>query len=156
MLGDDAAIRDTAPLDPFVISMDRGALQYFFGKDKLPEGWSYPLKRSVLDAALRAADVTCVFSVRYSYGRGKQLYRPLRVQFDGEELRRSAAGTVNTTVYAVPSAERQPIMTQLESKLAAVCDWIGRAETAPPTWRMKEHVLDVDVRDGRACVVESR
>jgi hypothetical protein len=136
--------------------MDAGALEYLFGKDKLPKGWSYPLKRSVLDVALRAAGITSLFSVRYSYGGGKQRCRPLRVQFDGDEPRRFGTGTVSITVYAVPSAERRSTMTQLESSLVSVCDWIRRAETAPPTWRMTRHELTVELGDGQARVVELR
>jgi hypothetical protein len=131
------------------------ALEYLFGKDKLPNGWSYPLKRSALDVALQAAGVTRLFSVRYSYGGGEQRSRPLRVQYDGDEPRRFGAGAASLTVYAVPSAERSSTMAQLESNLAAVCDWIRRAETAPPAWRMTRHELAVELRDGEARVVEA-
>jgi hypothetical protein len=46
-------------------------------------------------------------------------------------------------------------MVQLESSLPAVGDWIKRAETGPPTWRMTSHDLAVELRDGQAGVVES-
>lgn len=134
--------------------MDGGALDYLFAKDKLPKGWSYPLRRSVLNVALEAAGVTRLFSVRFSYGGGTQLVRPLRVQFGGDQPRRLPGGTASITVYAVPSAERRSSMAALESKLAIVCDWIRGAETAPPTWRMFSHELIVELHDGQACVVE--
>lgn len=135
--------------------MDAGPLEYLFAKDKLPEGWSYPLKRSVLDSALKAAGVTEVFGVRYSYGGGQQRYRPLRVQFDGDEPRPFGPGTVSITVYAVPSAERRSTMAKLAASLAAVCEWIRRAETAPPGWRMTRHDLTVELHDDQARVIES-
>jgi hypothetical protein len=136
--------------------MEARALKYLYGKDKLPSGWSYPLKRSVLNAALRAAGVTCLFSVRYSYGGGKQLWRPLHVQFDGDEPRPFGPGGVSITVYAVPSGERSAVMAQLDSSLAAVCDWIRRTETAPPAWWMTRRAVAVEMRDGQAQMVECR
>ncbi len=128
-------------------------LTYLYSKASLPAGWSYPLKRTVLDAALKAAGVTGVFSVRYSYGDGGQQHRPLRVQFDGEDV---AEGKVSITIYAVPSDERRSTMTQLEAMLATVCDWIRNAEVATPTWRMARHSLEVELRNGQARVLESR
>jgi hypothetical protein len=139
-----------------VIDMEARALKYLYGKDKLPRDWSYPLKRSVLDAALRAAGVTGLFSVRYSYGGAKQLSRPLHVQFDGDEPRPFGPGAVSITVYAVPSGERSSVMAQLESSLAAVCNWIRRTETAPPAWRMTRRAVAVEMRHGQARIVESR
>lgn len=136
--------------------MDTGPLKYLYGKDKLPRDWSYPLKRSVLDSALKAAGVTEIFSVRYSYGGGQQRRRPLRVQFDGDEPRPFGHGTVSITVYAVRSAERRSTMAELEDSLAAVCDWIRRAEMAPPGWRMTAHDLAVELHDDQARVVESQ
>lgn len=59
------------------------------------------------------------FSVRYSYGSGKQLWRPLHLQFDGDQPRPFGAGTVSITVYPVPSGERGSVMAQLESSLPA-------------------------------------
>jgi hypothetical protein len=119
----------------------------------LPNGWSYPLKRGVLDAALKAAGVTGIFSVRYSYGGGRQQHRPLRVQFDGEDV---AAGKVSIAIFAVPAGERWSTMTQLESRLATVCEWIRNAEVAAPTWRMARHSLEVELRDGQVLVLESQ
>lgn len=137
--------------------MDSGA-QYFFLKHELPKGWSYPLKRSVLDAALRAASVTSVFSVTYRLRggslQGEPLGCPLLVQFDGDEQHSLASGKVSITVYAVPSDERSSTMAELEAKLAVVCDWIRRAEVAPSTWRMASHELPVEMRDQQARLVE--
>jgi hypothetical protein len=45
---------------------------YSFSKDKLPRAYGYPLKRSLLDAALDGASVrAAVYSVRYLFGQGK-------------------------------------------------------------------------------------
>jgi hypothetical protein len=130
--------------------MDAGTRGYFYGKDKLPEGWSYPLKRSVLDEALESAGVTSVVSVRCHYGGSP----PLGVEFTGEEARNLFSGKVSITVRAVPSAERRATMAELESTLAVVCDWIRSAEDAAPTWRMTGHALAVEISDGHAAVVE--
>ena len=104
---------------------------------------------------MKAAGVTEVFGVRYGYGGGQQRHRPLRVQFDGDEPRPFGSGTVSITVYAVPSAERRSTMARLEGSLAAVCEWIRRAETAPPGWRMTRHDLTVELHDDQARVIES-
>jgi hypothetical protein len=66
-----------------------------------------------------------------------------------------ASGTVSITVYAVPGGERSAAKAELEAKLPAVCDWIKRAEGEPPSWRMTQHALGVEMRHGQAKLVES-
>jgi hypothetical protein len=134
------------------------ARMYYFVKDRLPKGWSYPLGRGVLDAALESAGVTSVLFVRYMlYGgstRGERSPWVLHVQSDPETSRSPGVGSVSITVYAVPSAERHATMVELRANLAAVCDWIKRGETASPSWRMTEHELAVEMRDHEARLVE--
>ena len=91
----------------------------------------------------------------YSYGGGCNFGRPLRVGFSGEDPPRFPGGIVSITVCAVPSAERRSTMTALQPRLADVCDWISRAETGSPTWRMTNHELMVELREGQARIVES-
>jgi hypothetical protein len=138
--------------------MDAKAPAYNFLKDRLPKGWSYPLGRSVLDAGLASAGVTSVMFVRYMlYGgslRGEEYRWPLRVQFDREDAACAASGKVSITVCAVRAAERAATRTELEAKLPVICDWIRRAETAAPTWRMAPHILAIEVSDGQARLVE--
>lgn len=63
---------------------------------------------------------------------------------------------MSITVYAVPAAERARTRTELEAQLAAICDWIKRAETAAPTWRMTQHELAAEMRASKAVLVEGR
>lgn len=75
--------------DPLATPMHAEARMYYFLKDRLPKGWSFPLGRGVLDAALESAGVTSVAFVRYRlHGgslRGEQYRWPLRVEFGREE-----------------------------------------------------------------------
>lgn len=140
--------------------METRALEYLFRKDRLPTGWSYPLKRSVLDDRLRAAGVTSVWSVRYRRTgggvAGAGFATPLRLRFDPEDGRVWGSGQVSIVVYAVPSSLRRPTMTRIEENLAAMCDWILGAQFAAPTWRMTGHELRLEIRDSHARVLEER
>jgi hypothetical protein len=130
---------------------------YYFHKDRLPKGWSYPLGRSVLDAALQSAGVTTVLFVNYSVIRGSVKdvrYPPLRVAFMRDAPPSAASGKVDITVYAVPSSERLPTKLAIESQLGAICSWIRRSETAPLWWRVTEHVVAVEMGDDGARLVD--
>jgi hypothetical protein len=138
--------------------MNAGACTYYFHKDRLPKGWSYPLGRSVLDAALESAGITSVIFVHYKLHRasiqGERYPWLLRVAFLREDPASPVSGKVDITVYAVPSPERRATMFALGHKLAAICDWIRRTETAPSSWRMTEHVVAVEMRDHQARLIE--
>ena len=78
---------------------------YTFSKDKLPRELSYPLKRSLLDDALRVASVyEIVWFVRY-VGRpnGNTV---LDAYFEPEQTGYASAGKVMITVWAVPASLR--------------------------------------------------
>jgi hypothetical protein len=139
--------------------MNTASRTYYFYKDRLPKGWSYPLRRSVLDAALQSAGVTTVMFVNYSRLRGGSLKGgrypwPMRVAFMPDSPSSPTSGKMDITVYAVPSTQRRATELAIESKLAAICNWIRRSESAPLGWRMTEHVVTVEMSDEQARLVD--
>jgi hypothetical protein len=124
--------------------------QYGFTKDKLPEGFSYPLKRSLLDAALTDASVMdAVYSVRYLFGRGKEpatlgaLFSP---EQNGAHVE---SGRSLIRVWAVPSAERKTCEDSLRAVgLPMLCHWLAQTLHAGNVWRSSPHDLSLIIRDG--------
>jgi len=125
--------------------------QYGFSKDKLPKGFSYPLKRSLLDAALNEAPaMDAVYSVRYLYGRGRgpatidALFSPER---NGAHV--SVSGKSLITVWAVPSADRKPCEDILIAEgLPILCRWLAQSSYAGNVWRSTAHELILVMHDG--------
>src|SRR5262245_29887756 len=109
-------------------------LTYAFDKHKLPKGFSFPLKRSALDAALSGAGITQVDCVYYWLGRPGHIVR--RADFCGESNRVWAAGRSRITLYAVPASERRETETLLlQTALPQLCAWLHNAEQAGNVWR---------------------
>ena len=125
--------------------------QYGFSKDKLPKAFSYPLKRSLLDAALNEASaMDAVYSVRYLFGRGRgpatigALFSPER---NGAHV--SVSGKSLITVWAVPSAERKTCEDILIAEgLPILCRWLAQSSHAGNTWRSSAHDLSLVIHDG--------
>ncbi len=106
------------------------ALAYGFDKAKLPRGLSFPLKRSVLDAALLKAGLSGIHCVYYWLRQSGHVV--IRVEYCGEGRRAwAAAGQASITVYAVPSADRQATEACLVSEVLPqmVC-WLEALESA--------------------------
>jgi hypothetical protein len=132
--------------------------EYSFIKEKLPKAFSFPLKRSILDAALDEASVrTQVYSVRYmlyhhnQWGRRKDGFPILEVLFSPELKGNSdsAYGKSLITVWAVPSQERKQCEGVLiETGLPHMCQWLERASVAGNVWRSTAHMLSLNIRDG--------
>ena len=126
-------------------------LRYSFSKDKLPEAFSYPLKRSLLDSALDDATVMdAVYSVRYLFGRGKgpatldALFSPER---NGAHA--SVSGRSLITVWAVPSEQRKSCEDILTvSGLPILCRWLAQSSSAGNVWRSLPHNLSLIIEDG--------
>jgi hypothetical protein len=117
-------------------------MPYAFFKAKLWRGHSYPLKRSLLDAALLAGgvmgEVSSVYYREWSRSWGVKL-PTLRVSFVGEDRKTSAyiqPGTSSITAYAVPSTERKVAETLLVSDgLPLVVRWLARIAASGNTVR---------------------
>jgi hypothetical protein len=115
------------------------ALAYAFDKAKVPRGLSYPLKRCVLDAALREAGVSGIHCVYYWLRQRGHIV--MRADFCGEGRRGwAAAGLASITVYAVPSSDRQVIETSLVSQvLPRMMCWLKELESSGNTRRGVDH-----------------
>ena len=113
--------------------------QYSFSKDKLPKTLSYPLKRSLLDAALRQSSVyETVWFVRYisrQYGD-----TVISAHFSPEQYSYAASGKVWMDVWAVPPSERKSVEGMLLSQgLPLLCAWLANLATAGDAWRSLGH-----------------
>ena len=133
----------------------RAAMPYGFLKAKLWRGHSYPLKRSLLDAALLAGGVIDEVSfVHYNeWGRSWRVKLPtVRVSFIGEDHKAAPyyhPGSSSITVYAVPSAERKLAEDLLVSEgLPRVVRWLAKVAASGNTVRGPNQHLTLSVREG--------
>jgi hypothetical protein len=126
-------------------------LKYAFSKDKLPESFSYPLKRSLLDSALNNWRVgSAVYSVRYLYGRGRAPF-VLDVLFspEGVKAHPSVSGRSLITVWAVRKDERKSCEQILVAEgLPILCQWLARACQEGNVWRSMGHQLSFSFAEG--------
>ena len=115
--------------------------QYEFSKAKLPKKLSYPLKRSLLDTALRSASVyETVWFVRYL---GRQNGNTvLAAYFSPEQYGYAASGKVMITVWAVPPKKRHATEELLLNQaLPSLCRWLARSQLEGNVWRGSNHSL---------------
>jgi len=125
---------------------------YGFSKDKLPKAFGYPLKRSLLDAALSEASVMeAVYSVRYLFGQGKGP-TTLDAWFVPEQsyAHASVVGRSLITVWAVPSDRRKSCEDLLVAEgLPILCKWLAQTLHAENVWRSTTHDLSLVVQNGK-------
>jgi hypothetical protein len=129
-------------------------MNYSFDKSKLPQGMSFPLKRSVLDKALEEAGISQIHVVYYWLRQGGNVV--MRAEFCGESNKGwFAAGQSSVTLHAVPSGERKGTeILLLERGLPVLCAWLKRAEAAGNAWRGKNHQLAIECAEGKLSVAE--
>jgi len=123
---------------------------YAFSKDELLKTLSYPLKRSLLDSALRSAGVyDAVYSVRY-LGRpylNAVLYVSFAPDWQGHQTVR---GRCLITVRAVQSEQRHAAEQRLVAEgLPILCRWLTKTRTEGNVWRGTEHELTFEIQDGK-------
>ncbi len=113
---------------------------YSFSKDKLPKTLSYPLKRSLLDAALDAAFVAKeVHSVRYLL-RHRSGDSVLDAIYSPDGTGAYASGRSLITLYSVPSDQRNGVEAILTVEaLPILCSWLARAAREGNVWRWAAH-----------------
>jgi hypothetical protein len=117
--------------------------EYSFSKEKLPKSLSHPLKRSLLDAALRSASVyETVWLVQY-YGKPyPQIV--LRARFSPEQDGSFAAGRVSIGVWPVAAQQRKATERVLVEKgLHRLCDWLAKTRAEGNAWRGLQHFLEL-------------
>jgi len=116
-------------------------LDYHFSKDNLPKGLSYPLKRSVLDAALADGQIAGLLGVSYRRSSLKpdsdtttRRNIVLRADYCGESRCTWAVrGGMHLYVYAIVSRDRKNIEVPLVGiVLPKLVAWLRELETAPP------------------------
>ena len=88
-------------------------LQYSFSKSKIPRSFSYPLKRSLLDAGLVRSSISRIFHVFYNMRHGGNIVMRADFMGEGHGFPPFSAGKSSLTVYAVPSQEKHAIETLL-------------------------------------------
>ncbi|MGL5805813.1 MAG: hypothetical protein ACRC11_10280, partial [Xenococcaceae cyanobacterium] len=104
---------------------------------------SYPLKRSILDQYLNDAGLTKINSVNY-YFNLKSSSIIIRGDYCGESRRGwLAAGFSSIYLWAVPLDKREEIKIMLLNEaLAALIEWLCKAEREGNVWRAKSHQID--------------
>lgn len=107
-------------------------LGYSVSKDRLTRGWSYPLKRSLLDRALTEAGVSNVSSVTYVLDT-RPLSDPHRPPLSVTHM--GLAGRCTITVRSVPSESRLGVAEALTDLLGDIARWIAGVDDREPTWR---------------------
>jgi hypothetical protein len=113
--------------------------QYSFAKDKLPKSLSHPLKRSLLDAALRSCSVYSTLSSVHYLGRSYENFL-LDAHFSPEQYGYASSGKVWVRVFAVPAAERKLSEGLLLSQgLSVLCRWLANGQSEGNAWRGFAH-----------------
>lgn len=123
---------------------------YSFSKDKVGRELGYPLKRSLLDAALRSACVyTAVYSVRYLGHQNSNVV--LDASFTPEwKGHPTVRGRCLVTVWAVPSQQRHVAEQLLVAEgLPILCRWLAKTRSEGNVWRGTEHMLSFEIQGGR-------
>jgi len=136
------------------IGSERQFEPYSFAKDKLPRTLSYPLKRSMLDVALRSSSVyEAVWYVHYSGHQNRNTV--LRAHFHPERDSSGWSGKVMLTVWAVPSNERKITEELLvRNGLPLLCQWLAAAKQEGNSWRGFVHIIDFELKGSMLRIVE--
>jgi hypothetical protein len=129
-------------------------------------GWSYPIGRTLVEAALRKAGVRLLSLTFRQPGHGGDstviaLLRAGRYADIGAtyHLTRGMPARPRTTLAlsAVPSSLRPRAAEALTTggALDGACSWLARAEQADPTWFDTSHDWTAYLDNGALGVVES-
>jgi hypothetical protein len=129
----------------------------FIGKSRLTRGFSFPLKRSVLDAHLNDCGIKSVTGVAYC-GPADD-HRVLGADYHGPRNRRMVH-TLNIWVNAVPSAIRHHVAQRLEKELLAkLVDWINRLGDPSKLSNQMDHRFEIyygDMTEDGKCMLDVR
>jgi hypothetical protein len=123
---------------------------YWFSKEKVGLGLSYPIKRSLLDSALHSASVySAVYSVRYIARRYQ--HTVLYADFSPEWTKAHPAvpGRSAITVLAVQSEQRHAAEQLIVAEgLHILCRWLAKTQTEGNVYRGHGHMLTLEIQDG--------
>jgi hypothetical protein len=128
--------------------------EYSFSKRKLPRGYSYPLKRGLLDELLDEAELTKIDTVHYCFDL-KSDNLILRGNYSGEAHKGWAAGLSSIWLWAVRSEERKVVENVLVNEaLPALIMWLRKAEQEGNVWRATSRHIDFRFRDTQLTINE--
>jgi hypothetical protein len=125
---------------------------YAGSKESLPSGESYPIKLSLLHAAVAEADTSRVRQMDYMRDRtgGGDVLVARYVGVASSNWQEWMRGLVSIRVYAVPSGDRKAIEAELvATALPMLSDWLVKVEQAESVWRGSDHELVFTFRDGK-------
>jgi hypothetical protein len=130
---------------------------YWFSKEKIPAKLSYPLKRSLLDNALRSAGVYgAVYSVRYLGRTNSRAVMDASLVPLGTQAHRLVQGRSLITVWAVPKEQRHAAEQILAADaLPRLCAWLARTQAEGNAWRGFRHAISFQIDEGNLNLVES-
>ena len=137
------------------------ALEYnFLGRDKLIKGYTYPIKRGDLDAALERAEVSELQFVSYScnpmhFGKGPFFASQMlgEAQTSGGWAKRSPY----IVISAVP-ADTSPRVKKLimeEGLLTHFARWLKKFKEAENVRRMKDRFYTASLTGGKLVVEQT-
>jgi hypothetical protein len=125
-------------------------LGYQFSRHKVPRGFSYPMKRGVLDAAIAARGLQSVASVVFYFRRAPESI--FTVTYTGEQNDGILKpGTFSIWIYAVPSSERSKVQESImRSVIPSALDWIVEIDHAGNVRRTGNHHFAAQLIEGEA------
>jgi hypothetical protein len=114
-------------------------LSYSFSRHKIPRTFSYPMKRTALDAAISARNIRSIESVVYYFVLAPRSI--FRVAYNGEQNKEILKpGAFSIWIYAVPSTEKLRIQEMiLRSVVPVALDWIEELDHAGNVRRTGNH-----------------
>jgi len=131
------------PLEHYVTLM---AEYFYFGRPKLPRGYSYPIKRGKLDCILDASQVLSVTSVAFCHCHDDGLV--LSVDY-WETRQKPVQYGLQLWIHAVPSKERHVIQDTLLVKVFPVLvTWIKTIDRPAIGFNQTDHSIRFFIRNG--------
>ena len=125
---------------------------YAGSKESLPEGESYPIKRSLLHATVAEANPSRVQRMDFMRDRTSSgdVLAARYVGVASSNWQESMRGLVSIRVYSVPSTDRKAIEAELvRTALPKLAEWLAKVEQAESVWCGPDHELAFSFRDGK-------
>jgi hypothetical protein len=123
---------------------------FYFGRPKLPRGYSYPMKRGELDRILDASQVVSVTSVAFCGCPDD--HRVLEANYWGPRRKHAEHG-LQLWICAVSSQERHVVHdTLLEKVFPVLVTWIKTFDSLATTLSQTDHSIRFFIRDGNLDV----
>jgi hypothetical protein len=115
-----------------------------YSKYPLPHGYSYPVKRSDIEAAVSKAAATGLRSVGMFRWRPGRTVARADYRGDARRERWAMDGLVTVRFHAVPSDQRHHVeKLLLTGGLDRLFSWVADAGTAGNSWRGGDHYFQL-------------